>query len=88
MLLTFLDFLFFLLFCRFKDGQTAILDGDSYTINENGTLQINAAQPVNSGKYTCVATNNLGSKENHVFLEVKGRNQGSFIMLCLFSVLS
>lgn len=55
----------------FKDGQTAILDGDSYILHENGTLQINPAQQVNSGKYTCVATNNLGNKENHVYLEVK-----------------
>lgn len=42
-------------------------------IHENGTLEIHVAQPVNSGKYTCIATNNLGIKENHVFLEVKGR---------------
>uniref|UniRef100_A0A8B9L3X8 Neuronal cell adhesion molecule a n=1 Tax=Astyanax mexicanus TaxID=7994 RepID=A0A8B9L3X8_ASTMX len=55
----------------FKDGQTAILDGDSYVLHENGSLQINPAQPLNSGKYTCVATNTLGNKENHVFLEVK-----------------
>lgn len=43
-------------------------------IHENGTLEIHVAQPVNSGKYTCIATNNLGIKENHVFLEVKGRS--------------
>ncbi|XP_072528693.1 neuronal cell adhesion molecule a isoform X3 [Salminus brasiliensis] len=55
----------------FKDGQTAILDGDSYILHENGTLQISPAQPQNSGKYTCVATNNQGNKENHVYLEVK-----------------
>lgn len=41
-------------------------------IHENGTLEIHAAQLVNSGKYTCIATNNLGIKENHVLLEVKG----------------
>lgn len=31
------------------------------------------AQPMNSGKYTCIATNDLGIKENHVYLEVKGQ---------------
>ncbi|KAI4881613.1 hypothetical protein NFI96_026823 [Prochilodus magdalenae] len=55
----------------FKDGQTAIVDGDSYVLHENGTLQIHVAQPMNSGKYTCVASNTLGIKENHVYLEVK-----------------
>ncbi|XP_076862837.1 neuronal cell adhesion molecule a isoform X9 [Brachyhypopomus gauderio] len=54
----------------FKDGQT-LLDGEMYLVHENGTLQITAAQPKHSGKYTCVATNNQGSKENHVYLEVK-----------------
>ncbi|XP_051543963.1 neuronal cell adhesion molecule-like isoform X1 [Myxocyprinus asiaticus] len=54
----------------FKDSQS-ILDGDSYIIHKNGTLEINVAQPLNSGKYTCMASNNLGNKENHVYLEVK-----------------
>lgn len=57
---------------RFKDGQS-IVDGDSYIIHKNGTLEISVAQPLNGGKYTCVASNNLGNKENHVHLEVKGR---------------
>ncbi|XP_047245990.1 neuronal cell adhesion molecule a isoform X4 [Girardinichthys multiradiatus] len=55
----------------FKDGQTNIKNGDPYVIHENGTLEIIVAQPLHSGKYTCTATNNLGFKENHVFLEVK-----------------
>ncbi|XP_071377356.1 neuronal cell adhesion molecule a isoform X3 [Centroberyx affinis] len=55
----------------FKDSQTSIQDGDPYVIHNNGTLEINVAQPLNSGKYTCIATNNLGIKENHVYLEVK-----------------
>ncbi|XP_038159845.1 neuronal cell adhesion molecule a isoform X6 [Cyprinodon tularosa] len=55
----------------FKDGQTNIKNSDPYVIHENGTLEINMAQPMHSGKYTCTATNNLGFKENHVFLEVK-----------------
>ncbi|XP_054910741.1 neuronal cell adhesion molecule a isoform X5 [Poeciliopsis prolifica] len=55
----------------FKDSQTSIKNGDSYVIHENGTLEINVAQPLHSGKYTCTATNNLGFKENDVFLEVK-----------------
>lgn len=59
--------------CRFKNRQTSIKNDDSYVIHENGTLEINVAQPINSGKYTCIATNNLGIKENHVFLEVKGQ---------------
>ncbi|XP_051974377.1 neuronal cell adhesion molecule-like isoform X5 [Xyrauchen texanus] len=54
----------------FKDSQS-ILDGDSYIIHKNGTLEINVAQPLNSGKYTCTVSNNLGNKENHVYLEVK-----------------
>ncbi|XP_035465502.2 neuronal cell adhesion molecule a isoform X10 [Scophthalmus maximus] len=55
----------------FKDSQTSIRNGDPYVIHENGTLEIHVAQPLNSGKYTCIATNNLGIRENHVFLEVK-----------------
>uniref|UniRef100_A0A668VQN1 Neuronal cell adhesion molecule a n=2 Tax=Oreochromis aureus TaxID=47969 RepID=A0A668VQN1_OREAU len=55
----------------FKDSQISIRNTDPYVIHENGTLEINVAQPLNSGKYTCIATNNLGIKENHVFLEVK-----------------
>ncbi|CAL9683103.1 unnamed protein product [Knipowitschia caucasica] len=55
----------------FKDSQISIKNGDPYVIHENGTLEIHVAQPVNSGKYTCIATNNLGIKENHVLLEVK-----------------
>uniref|UniRef100_A0A669DYW1 Neuronal cell adhesion molecule a n=1 Tax=Oreochromis niloticus TaxID=8128 RepID=A0A669DYW1_ORENI len=51
--------------------QISIRNTDPYVIHENGTLEINVAQPLNSGKYTCIATNNLGIKENHVFLEVK-----------------
>ncbi|XP_056603801.1 neuronal cell adhesion molecule a isoform X6 [Triplophysa dalaica] len=54
----------------FKDGQS-LLDGDSYIIHKNGTLEISVAQPLNGGKYTCMASNNLGNKENHVHLEVK-----------------
>ncbi|XP_026220280.1 neuronal cell adhesion molecule a isoform X2 [Anabas testudineus] len=55
----------------FKDSQTSIKNGDPFVIHENGTLEIHVAQPLNSGKYTCIATNNLGIKENHVYLEVK-----------------
>ncbi|XP_065145893.1 neuronal cell adhesion molecule a isoform X11 [Paramisgurnus dabryanus] len=54
----------------FKDGQS-ILDGDLYIIHKNGTLEINVAQQLNGGKYTCIASNNLGNKENYVHLEVK-----------------
>ncbi|TRY93016.1 hypothetical protein DNTS_030084, partial [Danionella cerebrum] len=54
----------------FKDSQR-IQNGDSYHIHANGTLEIHVAQKLNSGKYTCVATNNLGIKENSVSLKVK-----------------
>uniref|UniRef100_UPI0037E75095 neuronal cell adhesion molecule-like isoform X1 n=1 Tax=Semicossyphus pulcher TaxID=241346 RepID=UPI0037E75095 len=55
----------------FKDSQTSIKNGEAFIIHENGTLEIHVAQPLNSGKYTCIATNNLGIKENHVYLQVK-----------------
>lgn len=58
---------------RFKDSRASTLDGEPYINHNNGTLQIHAVQPHNSGKYTCVATNNLGIYENHVYLEVKGK---------------
>lgn len=58
---------------RFKDSTISIKNGEHYVIHENGTLEIHVAQPLNSGKYTCIATNNLGIRENHVFLEVKGQ---------------
>ncbi|XP_026085028.1 neuronal cell adhesion molecule-like isoform X11 [Carassius auratus] len=54
----------------FKDSQS-IVDGDSFIIHKNNTLEINVARPLNSGKYTCIASNSLGNKENHVYLEVK-----------------
>uniref|UniRef100_A0A673HRQ8 Neural cell adhesion molecule L1 n=1 Tax=Sinocyclocheilus rhinocerous TaxID=307959 RepID=A0A673HRQ8_9TELE len=57
-------------YCEFKDSQS-IVDGDSYIIHKNNTLEINVARPLNSGKYTCIASNSLGNKENHVYLEVK-----------------
>uniref|UniRef100_A0A8K9XAR1 Neuronal cell adhesion molecule a n=1 Tax=Oncorhynchus mykiss TaxID=8022 RepID=A0A8K9XAR1_ONCMY len=55
----------------FKESQTSILNRDPYVIHNNGTLEINVAQSLNSGKYTCIASNNLGTRENHVYLEVK-----------------
>ncbi|XP_037551584.1 neuronal cell adhesion molecule a [Nematolebias whitei] len=55
----------------FKDFQISIKNGDPYVIHKNGTLEINVAQPQHSGNYTCIATNNLGRKENQVSLEVK-----------------
>lgn len=54
----------------FKDSQS-IVDSNSYIIHKNNTLEINVARPLNSGKYTCIASNSLGNKENHVYLEVK-----------------
>ncbi|XP_046715098.1 neuronal cell adhesion molecule a isoform X3 [Silurus meridionalis] len=55
----------------FKDSHSSVLTGDPYVIHENGTLEISVAQSLNSGKYTCIATNSLGRSENHVYLEVK-----------------
>ncbi|XP_051715943.1 neuronal cell adhesion molecule isoform X3 [Ctenopharyngodon idella] len=55
----------------FKDSRSSMLDGDPYVFHKNGTLEIHVSQAVNSGKYTCVARNNLGISENHVYLEVK-----------------
>nr|XP_023688484.1 neuronal cell adhesion molecule isoform X5 [Paramormyrops kingsleyae] len=55
----------------FKEGQNSVLDGDDYEQHKNGTLEIHTAQKADSGKYTCVAMNSLGKKENHVYLEVK-----------------
>ncbi|KAM4619281.1 neuronal cell adhesion molecule-like isoform 7-T8 [Polymixia lowei] len=52
----------------FKD---TTLNGDPYIQHDNGTLEIHVAQAHNSGKYTCVARNSLGTYENHVYLEVK-----------------
>uniref|UniRef100_A0A8C6TU28 Neuronal cell adhesion molecule a n=1 Tax=Neogobius melanostomus TaxID=47308 RepID=A0A8C6TU28_9GOBI len=60
-----------LLDCASFGSPSEYKDGDPYVIHENGTLEIHVAQPLNTGKYTCIATNNLGIKENHVFLEVK-----------------
>ncbi|KAM9496583.1 neuronal cell adhesion molecule-like isoform 3-T5 [Clarias gariepinus] len=54
----------------FKDTSSALM-GDPYLIHENGTLEIPVAQKPNGGKYSCVATNSLGTAENHVYLEVK-----------------
>ncbi|XP_078804646.1 neuronal cell adhesion molecule isoform X27 [Oryzias latipes] len=55
----------------FKDSRSSTLDGDSYALHDNGTLEIRISRPRDSGKYTCVARNILGIFENHVFLEVK-----------------
>ncbi|XP_036963693.1 neuronal cell adhesion molecule-like isoform X10 [Acanthopagrus latus] len=55
----------------FKDSRSSTLDGDPYIHHDNGTLEIQVAQAVNSGKYTCVARNMLGIYENHIYLEVK-----------------
>uniref|UniRef100_A0A672M5J3 Neural cell adhesion molecule L1 n=1 Tax=Sinocyclocheilus grahami TaxID=75366 RepID=A0A672M5J3_SINGR len=55
----------------FKDSLSSMLEGNAYVFHENGTLEIDMSQPSNSGKYTCVARNNLGISENHIYLEVK-----------------
>ncbi|XP_056308723.1 neuronal cell adhesion molecule-like [Danio aesculapii] len=55
----------------FKDSRSSMLDGDPYVFHDNGALEIHVSQGSNSGKYTCVARNNLGISENHVYLEVK-----------------
>nr|XP_043891436.1 neuronal cell adhesion molecule-like isoform X19 [Solea senegalensis] len=55
----------------FKDSRSSTLVGDPYILHDNGTLEIHKAQARNAGKYTCVARNNLGIYENHVYLEVK-----------------
>lgn len=55
----------------FKDTRASTLDGDPYTVHDNGTLEIHGTQARNSGKYTCVSRNMLGISENHVYLEVK-----------------
>ncbi|KAM9753321.1 neuronal cell adhesion molecule-like isoform 2-T2 [Menidia menidia] len=55
----------------FKESRSSTLDGDPYILHDNGTLEIDIAQAQNSGKYTCVARNQLGTSENHVHLEVK-----------------
>ncbi|XDV53636.1 hypothetical protein PO909_022085 [Leuciscus waleckii] len=54
----------------FKDS-SSMLEGEPYVFHKNGTLEIHVSQAVNRGKYTCVARNNLGISENHVYLEVK-----------------
>ncbi|XP_073798517.1 neuronal cell adhesion molecule isoform X14 [Danio rerio] len=55
----------------FKDSRSSMLDGDPYVFHDSGALEIPVSQGSNSGKYTCVARNNLGISENHVYLEVK-----------------
>ncbi|XP_043083889.1 neuronal cell adhesion molecule isoform X10 [Puntigrus tetrazona] len=55
----------------FKDSRSSMLEGNAHVFHDNGSLEIHTSQPLNSGKYTCVARNNLGISENHVYLEVK-----------------
>ncbi|KAJ8262275.1 hypothetical protein GJAV_G00164570 [Gymnothorax javanicus] len=55
----------------FKEGETSVLSHDPYIQLENGSLEIHEAKHENSGRYTCIATNHLGKKENYVSLEVK-----------------
>ncbi|XP_072566031.1 neuronal cell adhesion molecule-like isoform X14 [Paramormyrops kingsleyae] len=55
----------------FKDGHVSVTAGDQHSIYENGTLEIQEAHSSHSGRYTCIAVNILGSRENQVFLEVK-----------------
>ncbi len=67
-----------IVFTRFKDSRSSMLEGNVYVFHENGALEIHTSQPINSGKYTCVARNNLGISENHVYLEVKGERSALF----------
>ncbi|MEQ2313349.1 hypothetical protein AMECASPLE_001089 [Ameca splendens] len=55
----------------FKDSRSSTLDGDSYILHDNGTLEIQVAQAQHKGKYICIASNMLGIYENHVYLETR-----------------
>ncbi|XP_072124077.1 neuronal cell adhesion molecule a isoform X7 [Mobula birostris] len=55
----------------FKDDQGSVLHGDSYTVHENGSLEIAFAQKNDSGTYTCVATNSRGVVQNRAILQIK-----------------
>ncbi|XP_061106885.1 neuronal cell adhesion molecule-like isoform X3 [Conger conger] len=54
-----------------RDDDHIFLSRDPYILHENGSLEIQEAHSPHSGRYTCLATNHLGKKTNHVYLEVK-----------------
>ncbi|KAM6152018.1 neuronal cell adhesion molecule isoform 10-T10 [Erethizon dorsatum] len=55
----------------FKGAKGSALHEDIYVFHENGTLEIPVAQKDNTGTYTCVARNKLGTAKNEVHVEVK-----------------
>ncbi|XP_075130317.1 neuronal cell adhesion molecule isoform X8 [Leptodactylus fuscus] len=55
----------------FKGVQSSVLHGNDYVFHDNGTLEVSVAQKDNSGTYTCVARNKLGTDQKIIQLEVK-----------------
>uniref|UniRef100_UPI0035900F1F hemicentin-1 n=1 Tax=Myxine glutinosa TaxID=7769 RepID=UPI0035900F1F len=54
-----------------KDGSTLPMKGDNYKIIPSGSIDIEAVQAQDAGRYTCMASNLVGVAQRHVTLEVQ-----------------
>lgn len=56
-----------------KNGQKLELGNKFRILNAGKQLQINASKSEDSGRYTCMATNSVGSTDMDLFLSVMGK---------------
>ena len=55
-----------------KDGEPLILSEGQRLISDNRQLEIERAQVTDTGRYTCIATNEAGELQRYFDLEVYG----------------
>lgn len=70
-------------FSRYKDGQQLTANDRIKISNEKGkpTLQILKAKQTDSGSYSCVLTNNIGSQAEFSNVVVKGKKSFCFVFV-------
>lgn len=63
----------FLMNSRSKDESTDSVEGQRFTVHDNGTLEISQAAKDDTGQYTCLAKNTEGTSAINATLYVKGK---------------
>lgn len=62
----------YLFVLRSKDDSADAVEGERFSIHENGSLDIHSVKAEDDGEYTCVTENSEGKLAITATLEVKG----------------